>query len=122
MIGFQYGRCLICNDVLDLTDAVAVDHVFLYSLMHRYASVGGCGPDLDVLWNLAPAHEACNSTKSDRLPRPNELERLARRIEAIMGSPHPLRKTLSIALRQTNNGQRDASWADFLLEVQKCCS
>ncbi|NGO75236.1 HNH endonuclease [Streptomyces sp. YC504] len=123
LIGFQYGRCLICDDVLDLADAVAVDHVFPYALMQRYASVGGwSGPDLDVLWNLAPAHEACNSAKSDRLPRPNELERLARRNEAIMGSPHPLRKTLSIALRQTNSGMRDASWPDFLLEVQKCCS
>ncbi|SDJ74017.1 HNH endonuclease [Streptomyces indicus] len=125
LIGFQHGRCLICDDVLDLADAVAVavDHVFPYSLMQRYASVGGwSGPDLDVLWNLAPAHETCNSTKSDRLPRPHELERLARRNEAIMGSPHPLRKTLSIALGRTNRGQQGASWVDFLLEVQKCCS
>ncbi|MEV0373217.1 HNH endonuclease [Streptomyces sp. NPDC050636] len=123
LIGFQHGRCLICDTVLDLADAVAVDHVFPYSLMQRYASVGGWrGPDLDVLWNLAPAHEACNSTKSDRLPRAGELERLARRNIAIMGSPHPLRKTLELALGQAPRHRHGDPWPDFLREVQKCCS
>ncbi|MCX5441273.1 HNH endonuclease [Streptomyces sp. NBC_00063] len=122
LIGFQHGRCLLCDDVLDLADAVAVDHVFPYSLMQRYASVGGwSGPDLDVLWNLAPAHEKCNSTKSDRLPRPDELVRLARRNEAIMGSPHPLRKTLQLALNSGPSSRRSTCWVDFLREVQKCC-
>ncbi|GAA1271581.1 HNH endonuclease [Streptomyces aureus] len=122
LIGFQHGRCLICDDILDLADAVAVDHVFPYSLMQRYASVGGWdGPDLDVLWNLAPAHEACNSAKSDRLPRSDELERLVRRNEAIMGSPHPLRRTLQLALNSGPSSRRCSLWVDFLREVQKCC-
>ncbi|WP_409062293.1 HNH endonuclease [Streptomyces sp. SYP-A7185] len=122
LLGFQHGRCLTCDDVLDLADAVAVDHVFPYSLMQRYASVGAwTGPDLDVLWNLAPAHEACNSAKSDRLPRPDELDRLARRNEAIMGSPHPLRQTLRLVLQAAPGSRVSVRWADFLHEVQRCC-
>ncbi|MDG4861144.1 HNH endonuclease domain-containing protein [Streptomyces sp. T-3] len=122
LIGFQHGRCLICDGALDLADAVAVDHVFPYSLMQRYASVEGWrGPDLDVLWNLAPAHEACNSAKSDRLPSSGDLERLARRNEAIMGSPHPLRKTLQLALERDIKIPHGAGWSYFLREVQKCC-
>ncbi|MER7174175.1 HNH endonuclease [Streptomyces mesophilus] len=122
LIGFQHGRCLICDDVLDLADAVAIDHVFPYSLMQRYASVGGWdGPDLDVLWNLAPAHQACNGAKSDRLPRPDELERLARRNESIMGSPHPLRKTLELALSSVPGRRPGTRWTAYLLEVQKTC-
>jgi len=56
--------------------------------MQRFGGVsGGDGPDLDVIWNLAPAHQACNSAKSDRLPTPEELHRLAQHNEAIMHSP-----------------------------------
>ncbi|MFE9883061.1 hypothetical protein [Streptomyces sp. NPDC005784] len=54
--GLQHGRCLICADVLPPDNAIAVDHVFPFSLMHRFAGVGAwSGPDLDALWNLAPA-------------------------------------------------------------------
>ncbi|MEV8319346.1 HNH endonuclease [Streptomyces sp. NPDC059900] len=122
LIGFQHGRCLICDDTLDLADPLAVDHVFPFALMQRYASVGRwTGPDLDALWNLAPAHEACNSTKSDRLPRNGELQRLTQRNEAIMGSPHPLKKTLQLALHTAPGSRVAARWADFLHEVQRCC-
>ncbi|MGW9326445.1 HNH endonuclease [Streptomyces koyangensis] len=56
LAGFQYGRCLICRTPLTGTDRIAVDHVFPYSLMRRFGTVSGWhGPDLDVIWNLAPA-------------------------------------------------------------------
>ncbi|MFG2884891.1 hypothetical protein ACGFYV_21815 [Streptomyces sp. NPDC048297] len=86
--GFQHGRCLICSDILAPSDAIAVDHVFPFSLMRRFDSIGSWhGPDLDALWNLAPAHAACNGAKSDRVPSAVELARLGARNEAIMQSP-----------------------------------
>ncbi|GHA52333.1 hypothetical protein GCM10010329_86820 [Streptomyces spiroverticillatus] len=123
LIGFQHGRCLICHETLELNDAVAVDHVFPYALMRRYASVRGwAGPDLDALWNLAPAHQACNTVKSDRLPYPGELTLLAQRNEAVMGSPHPLRKTLELTLNSKRRVAGGGSWVAFLHEVQKECA
>ncbi|WKK24373.1 HNH endonuclease domain-containing protein [Streptomyces olivoreticuli] len=118
-VGFQHGRCLICDDVLALSDAIAVDHVFPFSLMHRFGSVGSWhGPDLDALWNLAPAHAACNTAKSDRLPAQAELTRLAARNEAIMQSPHPLRRTLQLSLKSALPGRSTPSWPEFLTAVQ----
>jgi hypothetical protein len=75
--------------------------------------------DLDTVWNLAPAHYGCNADKSNRPPAPVELDRLARRNEAIMYSPHPLSRTLRITL---DNGTRSfigaRAWADFVRAVQ----
>ncbi|MFD5633667.1 HNH endonuclease [Streptomyces sp. NPDC127077] len=117
--GFQHGHCLICGDVLTPSDATAVDHVFPYSLMRRFAGVGAWhGPDLDALWNLAPAHATCNGAKSDRLPTQRELAGLAARNEAIMNSPHPLRRTLQISLKSALPRQGAASWVQFLQAVQ----
>ncbi|WP_060902643.1 HNH endonuclease [Streptomyces europaeiscabiei] len=118
-VGFQHGRCLICDDVLTRKDATAVDHVFPFSLMRRFGSVGSWhGPDLDALWNLAPAHAACNGAKSDRLPAQTELARLAARNEAIMRSPHPLRRTLQLSLKGALPSRNLASWTEFLGAVQ----
>jgi hypothetical protein len=50
------------------------------------------------VWNLAPAHYGCNAGKNDRSPKPVELQRLVERNEAIMHSPHPLKRTLEITL------------------------
>ncbi|RFC77316.1 hypothetical protein DXZ75_04855 [Streptomyces sp. AcE210] len=117
--GFQHGRCLICEDVLGMGDDIAVDHVFPFSLMRRFESVGSWhGPDLDALWNLAPVHATCNGTKSDRLPSPLELARPAARNEAIMQSPHPLRRTLQLSLSNALPDRRAPSWSDFLQAVQ----
>lgn len=121
LIGFQHGRCLICNDPIGQQDRVAIDHTFPYALMERF-NVRRIWPelDLDTVWNLAPAHYGCNADKSDRPPAPLELQRLARRNEAIMHSPHPLKKTLEITLA---NGTRSftgaRAWADFILAVQR---
>ncbi|MEU7222520.1 hypothetical protein [Streptomyces chrestomyceticus] len=91
-------------------------------LMGRFASVGGWrGPDLDSLWNLAVAHAQCNGEKSDRMPKPAELTRLARRNEAIMRSPQPLRTTLRHTLRNAVPGRRIPNWTAFLHEVGKVC-
>jgi hypothetical protein len=83
-----------------------VDHVFPHSMMRRFESVGSWhGPDLDALWNLAPAHRSCNSTKTDTPPGKPLLIRLASRNEAIMRSPEPLRQTLRLSLgRSLGNG------------------
>ncbi|MFD7132250.1 HNH endonuclease [Streptomyces sp. NPDC059894] len=118
-VGFQHGRCLLCDEVLGPNDAVAVDHVFPFSLMLRLGGVGSWhGPDLDALWNLAPAHATCNGAKSDRLPTQAELARLARRNEAIAQSPHPLRRTLQLTLKNALPGRYVSSWAEFLRAVQ----
>lgn len=121
LIGFQHGRCLICNDVIGPQDRVAIDHTFPFALMDRYDVRRTWRElDLDTVWNLAPAHYGCNAEKSDRPPGPLELERLAQRNDAIMHSPHPLKKTLEITLA---NGTRSfiggKAWADFVIAVQR---
>ncbi|MFF8402193.1 HNH endonuclease [Streptomyces sp. NPDC015684] len=121
-VGFQHGRCLICGEVLTPGDAIAVDHVFPFSLMSRFGSIGSYrGPDLDALWNLAPAHASCNGAKSNRPPTLAELARLAARNEAIMQSPHPLRRTLQLNLKYGVSGLNVLSWMEFLGAVQAAC-
>ncbi|MFH8408618.1 HNH endonuclease [Streptomyces sp. NPDC018019] len=121
--GFQHGRCHICTEPIGPADPIAVDHVFPHALMKRFESVGGWrGPDLDTLWNLAVAHRKCNGEKSDRMPTSAELTRLARRNEAIMRSPWPLRTTLRISLESAGHGHRIPDWPTFLREVQKVCA
>jgi len=107
------GRSLIA-------EGVAVDHVFPYVLMERFGGLGGWqGPDLDAVWNLAPAHAICNGAKSDRLPRSEELRRLADRNRAIMLSPYPLKKTLALNLKSAGFGDaRPEDWPYFLRAVQ----
>ncbi|WP_432053034.1 HNH endonuclease [Streptomyces xiamenensis] len=98
--GFQHGRCLLCRDPLAPGDDVDIDHVFPFVLMRRFGVLHGWrGPDLDALWNLAPAHRRCNIGKSADWPEPGVLDRLVERNEAITGSPHPLSKTLQLALK-----------------------
>ena len=115
VIGFQHGRCLICNADLLPTEAVAVDHVFPWSMM-RMGGVGTwLGPDLDAVWNLAPAHARCNGGKSNRPPTREELQRLALRNAAIMASPYPLRTTLALTLAAYRAGSgREEDWVCFL--------
>ncbi|MEV4456151.1 hypothetical protein [Microbispora sp. NPDC049633] len=113
VIGFQHGRCLICTEPLTPgTDEIAVDHVFPFSAMRRYRLT----IDLDAIWNLAPAHAACNLRKSSRPPNGAELTGLARRNEAIMGSPHPLRRTLELTLGPY---ARRGGWRAFIRDVHQ---
>ena len=115
-MGFQHGRCLTCGDMIWPQDRVAIDHVFPLALMDHFP-VARQWPELDLdrVWNLAPAHWDCNAGKSDRPPKPVELQRLVERNEAIMNSPHPLRRTLEISL-----GPFSASggWLAFIRAVQ----
>jgi hypothetical protein len=117
VIGFQYGRCLICDQMISPTDAVAVDHVFPFSLMDRAGPLGWADLDLDAIWNLAPAHAACNASKSSRPPLSAEKMRLARRNRAIMNSPHPLRKTLELSLRARGFCGKPDDWWPFVSGV-----
>ena len=114
VVGFQHGRCLICNDVLVPGEPIAVDHVFPLALMHRLGVTGWTGPDLDAIWNLAPVHATCNAAKGAALPKPDQLRRLAERNPAIMGSPHPLRRTLELTL---SDGGHPAGWQGFVTAV-----
>ncbi|KOG64178.1 hypothetical protein ADK76_10010 [Streptomyces griseoflavus] len=47
---------------------------------------------------------------------------LARRNEAIMRSPVPLRTTLRLTLKNAMPGRRIADWRTFLREVGKVCA
>ncbi|MER8099928.1 HNH endonuclease [Kitasatospora sp. NPDC094016] len=121
LIGFQHGRCLICDEPITAEDKVAVDHVFPFSLMKRFDfEPGGPQPDLDRPWNLSPTHEACNSAKSDRLPTLKELDRLASRNEAVMNSPVRLKDNLRASLNHAKLGSRSpgSRWPAFIRQVQ----
>lgn len=115
--GFQHNRCQICDESLVPGTPVAVDHVFPFSLMRRGVTLGWSDLDLDAVWNLAPAHAACNGAKSNRLPTPAEVGRLAQRNAAIMQSPHPLKRTLELTLRARRYSGRPNDWYAFLRNV-----
>ena len=117
VIGFQHQRCLICDELITPEDEMAVDHVFPFSLMTRGFPLGWQGLDLDAIWNLAPAHAVCNAAKSNALPTPAEVDRLARRNAAIMSSPHPLRRTLQLTLRSRGFHGNPEDWRGFLAGV-----
>ncbi|MEV0756129.1 hypothetical protein [Streptosporangium sp. NPDC050280] len=121
VIGFQHGLCMICAELITTDiDAVAVDHVFPYSFMRLLRPRGrGTAPDLDAVWNLAPTHAWCNGQKSNRPPTPAEMVRLAQRNEAIMQSPHPLRKTLKLTLEHNGyKGAKPGQWFTFIQHVR----
>ncbi|MFI7618251.1 HNH endonuclease [Nonomuraea terrae] len=117
VIGFQHGRCIICADLLiPGVDDVAVDHVFPYSFKRL---LPGAEIDLDAIWNLAPAHRPCNGHKSNQPPTRGQLTRLALRNEAIMQSPHPLKRTLQLTLKRHGfTGRRVGEWWDFMQGVR----
>ncbi|MCP2338086.1 hypothetical protein [Actinomadura rupiterrae] len=119
LTGFYHGRCLLCDQPLTPDDEDEVEHMFPFSLMNRFGAGGRwAGPDLDAVWNMAPAHRACNGPKGARLPFPDEMARLAMRNTEIMNSPHPLRKTLALTLAQggLQHGEPEA-WKRFVREV-----
>ncbi|WP_214416651.1 HNH endonuclease [Sphaerisporangium fuscum] len=117
VIGFQHGRCNICAQPLTPgADEVAVDHVFPYSFKRL---LSGTKVDLDAIWNLAPAHRSCNGQKSNQPPSQGQLTRLALRNEAIMQSPHPLKRTLQLTLKAHGySGGRVGDWWDFIKGVR----
>lgn len=99
LIGFQHGRCFYCRERLtELSGDTHVDHVYPYSLM-----LTGVwrGTDLNGVWNLVVAHASCNLRKSSRLPDQRQVRQLIARNDAILTSPHPLRRTLQLMLGNT---------------------
>lgn len=115
--GFQHGRCFYCHDPLEkLGIGVAVDHVYPFSLM---TTGSWRGPNLNEVWNLVLAHSGCNSRKSNRLPHETEVQRLLARNEAIITSPHPLRRTLEVLMsdRGTTTGTTPVGRLRFMHAV-----
>jgi hypothetical protein len=101
IVGFQHGRCFYCAAPLEVLDyQVHVDHVYPYSLMNTGS---WRGPDLNGVWNLVLACAPCNLHKSARTPTVDEVRALIARNEAIANSPHPLRRTLELAMRAPGN-------------------
>jgi 5-methylcytosine-specific restriction endonuclease McrA len=98
LVGFQHGRCFYCHTPLTtLARDVHVDHVFPYAWMKTGSWQG---PNLNAVWNLVVACAACNLSKSSRRPTELELRALDSRNEAIMASPHPLKRALQLTMRR----------------------
>jgi len=117
LVGFQHGRCFYCHEMLTNLDAsVHVDHVYPFSLMRTGV---WAGPDLNAVWNLVVAHAECNLIKSNRLPTTEEVRRLIYRNEAIIFSPHPLRRTLQLLVGNTaESRQRFYTRLDHIANFQ----
>ncbi len=113
--GFQHGRCFYCNTPLDQVPVVPhVDHVFPYWLMQRPQ---WSGPDLNGVWNLVVACAACNLTKSGSQPSEDAIRRLVTRNEAIITSPHPIKKSLELAITTAGGGTTPRSRLAFIKAV-----
>jgi 5-methylcytosine-specific restriction endonuclease McrA len=98
--GFQHGRCFYCNEPLtSLPRAVHVDHFYPIALTRTGSWKG---PDVNGIWNLVVACSACNLNKSTRLPTQDEVRSLIDRNEAVMTSPHPLKRTLEMTMSMPN--------------------
>ncbi len=98
--GFQHGRCLYCRMRLESLDATAhVEHVFPFHWMNR---LGWSGPDLDALWNLVLLCPVCNSAKLGNRPTEAQVQALIDRNQAVLQSPHPLKRTMQLALGLTS--------------------
>ena len=112
--GFQHGRCFYCHDKLTDLNDVHVDHVYPFSLMK---SPGWEGPDLNGVWNLVVAHGLCNEGKLARLPTPDEVQRLIDRDLAILDSPHPLKKSISLATGVAPGPEAEVKLAAYFRQV-----
>lgn len=80
-----------------------VDHFFPFVLEQRLRT------DLNIngVWNLVLACKDCNrgeNGKFERVPDLQYLERLNKRNEFLIGSPHPLRET---SINQTGRTEQD---------------
>lgn len=102
--GYQLGRCFYCFDEINLNHNTDVDHFFPHKLGQypRFRQY-----NLDGIWNLVLACEACNRGNDGKfalLPAVPLLNRLHKRNEHLVTSHHPLRETL---IRQTGRSARD---------------
>jgi hypothetical protein len=99
LVGFQAGRCFYCETPIpkDFSNT-HVDHVFPFALMSR-GIVRHL--DLNAVWNLVVACQACNLSKSSDLPDELVVSRLFERNEAIVGSPYPLKRAIEFLTGMT---------------------
>ncbi len=110
LVGFQEGRCFYCGTAIpkDFSET-HVDHVFPFALMSRGVVRH---LDLNAVWNLVVACQACNLSKSSSLPEDSVVSRLFDRNEAIVGSPYPLKRTIEFL-----TGKKVEDRAKFLKSV-----
>ena len=101
---YQRGGCFYCNNqMIDLSsnsEAIDVDHFF----PHKLKQAGF--KNIDGVWNLVLSCVDCNrgiKGKSDKLPKIRFLEKLYARNEFLIGSNHPLQKTLRL---QTGSNEK----------------
>ena len=92
--GYQKGRCFYCFSQIKLggDSPPEVDHFFPQVLKN-----GPLGDNVDGVWNLVLACQACNrgeGGKHARVPETSLLSRLNTRNEFLISSHHPLRETL----------------------------
>lgn len=110
LVGFQEGRCFYCATAIPKDfSGTHVDHVFPFALMSR-GFVRHL--DLNAVWNLVVACQACNLSKSSALPNDSVISRLFNRNEAIVGSPYPLKRTIEFL-----TGKNAEERAKFLKSV-----
>ncbi len=94
--GYQGNSCFYCGEPI-AHEAIHVDHLLPRQVVQH-----------DEIWNLVLAHDFCNLSKSDRMVAAHYLEKLRRRNENIVGSSHPWRKQILLALGQTAAERRDS--------------
>ena len=111
--GYQKGKCFYC--FLDISiesgdDRLAhVDH-FLPHILKEHREI----KNLDGVWNLVLACQACNMMKLARPPQAKYLDRLNTRNNYLISSHHPLRETL---IPQT--GIKAADRRSFLVDAHR---
>jgi 5-methylcytosine-specific restriction endonuclease McrA len=116
--GYQRGRCFYCRCEIMIDGEpglkVDVDH-FFPRILESYSEFGGL--NLNGVWNLVLACQACNRGKGGKLarvPEPRYLERLHARNQFYIESTHPLRETL---INQTGNSESQRR--SFLSQVDE---
>ena len=92
--GYQDGKCFHCKVALDTTELVTthtrVDHVIPHSL-GKFMTID---IDLDHVWNLVNACFDCNSSKGNKMPEYEVVERVYQRNEYYIHSNHPLKDAI----------------------------
>lgn len=87
--GYQGNTCFYCGEQMD--GNIHVDHVLPRQVVNH-----------DEIWNLVLAHGDCNLLKSDRLVGEHFIRKLVARNENIMGSNHPWKAQIQVALGTTS--------------------
>jgi len=98
--GYQGNTCFYCGEALG--NDIHVDHVLPRQVVQH-----------DEIWNLVLAHSHCNISKSDKLIGKHYLEKLIQRNENIMGSNHPWKKKIQVALGNTSIQRANKLWHHY---------